>query len=281
MKKLLLLSLVCLAGAAALMLTTLNRSDAIPSAGEARRVALLAADETGTFYMQLKQGAGDAAENLNAVLSVEIMDENGLPAQAQALAQDGIETAIVYAEDEALAAEAAAALGGAGVASVTLLCDAGDRAILSDAGADAQALADAALDAGCVRALVLGENPDLSAAFAAVWTGEILAVTDVDSAGVRPGDCAVALTGEATKAAMARAAGIPLFGVDTGETRAEDLETGKIDGLLLSRPYVVGYRAVEAALAGGTDAVFVSAKLVTPVTMYLPENVSIVYPLIQ
>ena len=33
MKKLLLLSLVCLAGAAALMLTTLNRSDAVPSAG--------------------------------------------------------------------------------------------------------------------------------------------------------------------------------------------------------------------------------------------------------
>lgn len=281
MKKLLFLSLVCLAGAAALMLTTLNQSADTARAGEARHVALLAADETGTFYMQLKQGARDAAENLNAALSVEIMDETDLSAQARALAQDGIETAIVYAEDETLAAEAAAALGGAGVASVTLLWDAGDRAILPDVRADAQALADAALDAGCVQALMVGDNADLAAAFAEVWTGEILTATDIDSADVRPGDCAVALTGEATKAAMTRSAGIPLFGVDTGETRAEDLETGKIDGLLLSRPYVVGYRAVEAALAGGTDDVYVSAKLVTPATMYLPENVSIVYPLIQ
>ena len=281
MKKLLLLSLVCLAGAAALMLTTLNRSDATLSAGEARRVALLAADETGTFYMQLKQGARDAAGRLNAVLSVEIMDESGLPDQARALAQDGIETAIVYAEDENLAAAAADALRAAGVASVTLLCDAGDRAILPDVRANAQALADAALDAGCVRALLLGENPDLAAAFAEAWTGEILAVSDADAAGAFPGDCAVALTGEATKAAMARSADIPLFGVDTGDSRAEDLETGKIDGLLLPRPYAYGYRAMEAALAGGADAVCVSAKLVTPDTMYLPENVSLVYPLIQ
>lgn len=281
MKKLLLLSLFCLAGAAALMLTTLSRSSSVSDAGEARRVALLAANETGTFYMQLKQGAQDAAENLDAALVIEIIGASGLGNQIAGLAEDGVAAAIVYCEDGNLTADALSALEAAGIASVTVLDAAGDRAILSDVDADAAALADAAREAGCGRALIVGENAALAEAFEKAWNGEILYVDDVGAAAVRPGDCVVALTAEATRIAMARAADVPLFGVDTGEAGAEDLETGNIDALLLPRPYAIGYLAVEAALAGGKGTTYVSAKLVTPETMYLPENVGIVFPLIQ
>jgi ABC-type sugar transport system substrate-binding protein len=263
------------------MLTTLNRSPTTSDAGAARRVALLAANETGTFYMQLKQGAQDAAENLNASLIVEIIDEGGLKNQIAGLEEDGVTAAIIYSEDGRLIDDALSALDAADIASVTLGDDAGDHAILDDMEADASALADAAKTAGCRRALVIGENAALAEAFESAWNGEVVEVDDISTADVRPGDCAVTLTAEATMTAMARDMDIPLFGVDTGETRAEDLETGKVDAMLLSRPYAIGYRAMEAALTGGKGVTYVSAKLVTPETMYLPENVDIVYPLIQ
>ncbi len=281
MKKFLCLSLVCLAGAAALMFTTLHRPPDGGDAGAPARVALLAANETGTFYMQLKQGAQDAAENLSAALAIEIIGVDGLEDRIAELAEDGMEAAIVYCEDGKLTKDALSALRAADIGSVTLLGSEGDRAVLSDLETDARALADAARAAGCDRALLAGENAALAAAFANVWNGETLAEDGVSTENARPGDCIIALTAEATRAAMARTADIPLFGVDTGETRAEDLETGMIDGMLLPRPYAMGYRALEAALASGKGTIYVPAKLVTPGTMYLPENVGIVYPLIQ
>ena len=281
MKKMLLLSLLCVAAAAILMLTNLNPSSATPNAGTARRVALLAANETGTFYMQLKQGAQDAAGNLNASLVVEIIGVDGLDRQIASLAEDGVDAAIVYSDDENLIIDALSALDEAGIASVTLNGAAGDRAILNDPDADANMLADAAREAGCNRALVLGENTALGEAFGRAWIGAMVAIGDIGAADVQPGNCIVALTAEATRNAMARDVNIPLFGMDTGETRAADLETGKIDGLLLPRPYAVGYRAVEAAMADGRVVLYVTGKLVTPETMYNPENVGIVFPLIQ
>ncbi len=278
MKKLLLLSLACLAGAAILMLTTLNRQSADPSPGMVRRVALLAENENGTYYMQLRQGAQDAADALNAVLLVEIIDPAALKSQLAGLADNGTAAVIVYAESDTRAG-ALATLRTAGIFTVTIGNDGGDAAILRDVDADAQSLADAAHAAGCSRALVVGDDADLLNALMRAWTGEIVQGNDADSA--RPGDCVLALTAEATKAALARTAHVPLFGVDTGESRATILEAGKIDGMLLPRPYAIGYRAVEAALMNRNQNTLVAAKLITPETMYRSENVDIVYPLIQ
>ena len=119
-------------------------------------MALLAANETGTFYMQLKQGAQDAAENLDAALVVEIIGANGLGDEIVGLAEDGVTAAIVYCEDGVLTADALSALDAAGIASVT---------VLATDCMSADAWATALLVAGPAEGMALAQRMRLEALF--------------------------------------------------------------------------------------------------------------------
>ena len=106
-----------------------------------------------------------------------------------------------------------------------------------------------------------------------------------------PADCpvAVAVSLRATEdfAARKRAGAWEgqLVGVDTGEKRVDDLETGIVAAMALENPFAMGYQAFDLARRVSLGERDVSARtqvlLATPDNMYLSQNVKQVFPLLQ
>ena len=101
-----------------------------------------------------------------------------------------------------------------------------------------------------------------------------------------PGTRPLALTPE-WGAALAARRGVPaIWTVDPGGDQVALLQSGQVAGVLMDMPFALGYLAVSTAyeLAAGREApraVFAPSRVVTPETVYLAENIKVMFPLLQ
>lgn len=265
MKKPWLLCAVC--GALAALLIVLLFSGSLDGTERektaARQLLLLAQDETGAFYMQLKLGAKDAAARGNAYLT-----SAAIGGQWTA---ENIDGALVLCGNDAARRAVLSRLAQAGVPCVVVASEDGEYRVVEDAAANAAALRARAGADGFSHPLEIGEGTALPSALS-------------------PYDCVLAFSASAARACAARnAAGEekwPLYCVDTGEDRAEWIESGAARAMTMPAPYAMGYIAARNALglaAGGKAEAraAVPARLVTLETLYAPENVKSAFPLLQ
>lgn len=292
MRKIVLLCVISLISVAVLMLTTLQGPGSPEQGTVEKHIVLLTDTQTGSFYMQVRQGAQEAAEYLGARLQTAMIDWDNLSSQAAALAQNSVTAAILYLDETQIPDALSAVLKENHLRFAALNLEAGDLHIVRDVQADAKTIADAAKDLKCSRLLLSGDDDILASAVQEAWDGDIRVLRGTAGVTADPGDCLVAMTSASAKALLALkqggqlAADTPLLCVDTGETRAEDLESGLVSGMLLIKPYTIGYLALQHALAldstrSGILTIPVPSALVTRQTMYQPQNAYTVFPLLQ
>lgn len=75
-------------------------------------------------------------------------------------------------------------------------------------------------------------------------------------------------------------ASLLLFGYDTGSRRIQDLENGTVYAMMLPAPYVLGYSAAKS-LTTGKEAAPPAGKPVLQKSVFSSENVRLIFPLIQ
>ncbi len=289
MKRQLLLSVVCVAAALLVLLWGFGQgAPAVPPPPEA--YWLVIEDDTGTFLMQLRKGMRQAVDEQDARL--EVAGEEGL---------DGAETvtaALLLMEEPERWLKRHGEEAGFPLLVIGREI-AGYPCVTTDDEKAAVRLAERAksMAAGGRTALILDDEDDraaLRSQAARTWAGEHeVAVLSYGEDGLRlPEGCrAVAAMGRRSTSALAglKRTGAytgAVLGVDTGDSRVADLESGAVDVMALDNPYAMGYLALaEAKQASAGDVspktIRVEALLADRENMYLPENVKQVFPLLQ
>lgn len=296
MKKPLFIGLICLFASAALLIWGFQ-SPGAPASAPQRQVTLLIENDTGSFLMQLRKGMQEAAPAWDVRITVEkaLADP---AAQALELSQRGVDAALLLLQDPGpmLAALEAVKL------PVLLIGQSvrGQVCVTGDDRICGQALLQRALAlAKPSRVLWLTQDSDprglertdgakalleQSGAAALPWpqSPETLAAFDA----------VVASTGAVTrelaslKSAGTLGPGVAVLGMDTGDNRVADLEEGRVQVMAMDSPYAMGYAAVgltPSLIAGelAPSLHLCRVTLVDPSTMYLAENVKLVFPLLQ
>lgn len=274
MKKQLLVSILCAAVAAVLLIWGFSPA-APPPSGGGERYVLLIEDDTGTFLMQLQKGMREAADERGAELAV-INAAEYRPADEDAVFL-------------LLSSPAEWLKGYAGSAVVTVIGSRvpGRRCMRADDEDAAVRLMERALELGGDVCIVTDETD----ARGALRCKAALAVPGADGVKtVAVGQplpdgttVAVGISSRATQAlAQLKREGAyigQVLGVDTGDNRAADLEDGSVLVMALDNPYAMGY--VSVSQLHGSAEVAVPVLLAEISNMYLSQNVKQVFPLLQ
>ncbi len=296
MKKPVLVSLLCVLAVLALLVWGF-RAQKVVSRPVEKQYVLLVESDTGSFLMQLRKGIQEAAALHNARVTVQNAHLPPLE-MARQLADGGVSAAMLLLSQPEPMAEA---LSQAGIPAVVVtealpqyLCVASDD---FQAGA---ALMDRALAlAEPSRILLITAEGDAraqsrAAGAQAQYQDQPVAVQHWLPGGPLPtGDQVVIATNSALTHLLAAAKldgdfskDCQVLGVDTGDHRVSDLESGLVSALLMDNPYAMGYTAMtQAMLLSQGAASPTTHRLAVPLidisNMYLMENVKMVFPLLQ
>jgi len=306
-KRPLIICLVCLAASLLVMFFGF-RGTPETAAAPSRTVALLTQADTGSFLLQLRNGAQAAADETGNKLTLVTVNVSDPAAQIAALQEDGIAAVLLYAESDELISRVLSACTDTGL-PVTLL-DRQASGFVSASSDEKLAGALAVRQAktlGCETFVFLAgdgvaserlsgaaDEMGVGPAEPATWYGwkdsgavvpaEIRKSLD-DGAGV------IALTGDAIRAAVnllsdgTLRTGCVIIGVDSGADCVPLLENGQVNAMVLPAPYPMGYLGFQEAenqLAGKRAAVVTTEpRLITPENLYSAEVVKIAFPLIQ
>lgn len=305
MKKPWIICFLCAVSAFTLMLW--GFSVPAPKAGEnVKQIVLIMEDDTGAFLSQLKQGAQSAANERGDKLITKVVKDDNLDAQLKSVKEAGAQAVILLCNTKAYAQ---ALMDGCARLQLPLVCldriSSGECSVLTDEYAAGAEVSRFALSKGSNRLIVLAEagSAEAERLQGALDTLKDVKVTqypyaqgvhlsDSALAALRDGAYLVTLGAQATRyAADCKKDGtipknVPVVGMDTGERRADDLEGGWVQAMLLPAPYAIGYVALQNAhaLAAGQAAaakVKIPGKLVTLENLYDPENVKLAFPLLQ
>ena len=279
MKRVMCVSMALILAALCVMLVGLRaREESAPAAQ--RPVLLLTQEDTGAYFMQLRQGILKALDEQNCTLSTQIAE----PAAMTDALWGGIEYrgVLIYIQDEALRCQALRSARGQGVPAA--LIDAHEEGVPSveQDGAQYAALASGAA-AKAERVICLGGSEPLRKAAKSVLRSRWLDAQSVDPGAA---SCAVMALDEETAARLLqeKAEGQwtqPLILVNPGEGAASWLETGHVHAVVLPSPYATGYIAASQALwSENAQKYRAPAFIVTPENMYDAQNVKLVFPLL-
>ena len=277
MKKVMGASLLLILAALCVMILGL-RAQEEPAAAQ-RSVLLLTQEDTGAYFMQLRQGIQKALEEQDCTLTTQTVD----PAAITDPLWGGLEYSgvLIYIKDEALRREALRGVSRQGMR--VAIIDAHEEGFPSVAQ-DEQRYIELAANASAhaERVICLG-GESLRKTAKAVFRSRWLAAATVSPETER---CAViALDGEtAERLVREKADGLwahPLILVDSGESTAAWLESGQVQAAVLPSPYATGYIAVSQALWNGNGKRYrAPAFIVTPENMYDARQVKLVFPLL-
>jgi len=297
MKKPFVVAILCLILSAALLVWGFQGPDAggVPPASP---FAMALTEDKGTAVMQFKQGAQTAADELGIALHMYTTEQNA-PADAQLQAWlnglDGAGAIILPACGPETVERAAALAGRARVPLVLVGQEhaAATACVFFGPADQGRALGRAMREAGAERVAVYADaGAAAQARIAGVQeaVGELAYqyVGDPADSGweTPPGAEALALTPE-WGAALVGWRGVPaIWTVDPGGDQVALLQSGQVAGVLMDMPFALGYLAVSTAyeLAAGKEvprAVFAPSRVVTPETMYIAENIKVMFPLLQ
>ena len=296
MKRPLTVSLLCLLGALALLFWGFNPSGSSQPPPE-RRYVLLIESDTGTFLMQLRKGMQEAVALQGARLTVEIVA--GDPAvQAREVAAVSPTAVLLLLTRPALMLEALAEVDiPAVVIGQTIR---GQVCVISDDEDGGAAYVYRALEmAEAEQILLLTDEEDPRAvarsfgALAKASPKKIQTMSWSPEMEIPSGySVFLAASTRVTQwLAMAKAEGrlaaeSAVLGVDTGDSRVQDLEQGYAEALLMDNPYAMGFLAIEKAQMLAESQLipslhFYPSPLIDLGNMHLIENVKLVFPLLQ
>lgn len=297
MKQPLIICLVCIMLAAGLFIWGFGASPATSPAVPERQYALLIESDTGTFLMQLRKGAQEAAAEQGARVFLENLEAD-VAAQARSLSARGITAALLLLSDPLPVCHALAEEGVPYVVVGEELR--GQICVMADDAEAGKALLERALSMVEPAQVLLLTDPADTHAHARANGAEVLRQKQQVSTLAWPQD-ASAMAGYhalvATNASITRAladmkssGALPqsttVLGVDTGDLRVTDLESGLVQAMIVDNPYALGYVALQKALLANEESLQPSfftcaSTLIDLSNMYLSENVKLVFPLLQ
>lgn len=297
MKKPVILSILCVAASLFLLLWGFNEPSN-PETPPQKKYILLIEDDTGTFLMQLRKGLQEGAAQQDARLTVETAGKD-VRAQAADLATQGYSAALLLLSNPAPMLEACVEAGVPTLVveqsirgqvcvlsndetagqllmhrALTLSPDHSRVALLtSDSDSHAKARGQGAEALGSRYGVSIMPWPEDLAALAGY---QVLVATD---------PAQTILLADAKKDGFLPAS-LLVLGVDTGDRRVTDLESGLIAAMAMDSPYAMGYQALEKAQLLSQGDLPPSLHTVAPTlidlkNMYLAENVKQVFPLLQ
>lgn len=280
MKKVMGASLSLILAAFCVMLLGLRAQESPPAAAQ-RSVLLLTQEDTGAYFMQLRQGVQKALEEQDCALTTQIVDSAAI---SDAL-RGGTEYSgvLIYIKDEALRREALRAVSRQGLRAATIDAhEDGFPSVEQDVQQHVELAASAS--ASAERVICLGGGEALRKAAKSVFRSRWLEAAAVSPEVTR---CAViALDDEAAaRLVRERADGLwahRLILVNPGENAAAWLESGQTHAAVLPSPYATGYIAAAQALWDEKGKRYrAPAFIVTPENMYDARHVKLVFPLLH
>lgn len=296
MKKLVAIVAVCVLASLGLMLWGFHGGGGAGSAVPPR-YAMLATLDRGTVILQLKQGAQQAADEAGAALVVHTMEPD-IPAEAQlvaaatALVQGGIDGILLPPCAPETLAEIHAIAQAKGVPLVCLWMEdaRADGFVTADLHAQGVLLAGAVGRPDAIYAAMDAQNDARVEGIRATLGDDMPPVLrDLQAVEALPDGAVLLVTGAALTQEAATLAGgrLALWGIDPGDARVQLLEEGLACGLVMDMPYAQGYQAIallDSLHRGDGDAarfLRTQSRMVTQDVMYDPENVKLVFPLLQ
>lgn len=284
MKKPLIISGICIAAALLLFMFGLQPVTGRQSA-PIGNYALVIESDTGAFVMQLQKGVRQAADEAGVHIWVCTESELGQLAD--------LSGAVLWLSNPQAALSE---LKRQDIAAVVVDQEINDAVcVLGDDRSAGQQLIRFGLDR-CDHVTLLLDDIDAHAssrsAAASAWSdAQRVAMVHYAPGAAMPEETeAVVCTSlRATKDMVLRKASGSytgqILGVDTGESRVDDLESGLITAMVLDSPYAMGYVALNTVLTlrqtGAADNAFVRVLLASQDNMYLSENVKQVFPLLN
>lgn len=287
MKKPILISIAC-AAMSVLLLFLGFRTTESPAAGVTDEFALVIQSDTGAFVMQLQKGMQQAADELDARLTVYGSHQDA----AQLADAAGV---VLWLDEPSKMAQKLKSIN-----VPVVVVGSGLRNFVSiqgdDDNAGTQLIRYALSQSNPERVVLVLDDEDAHAVTrgrsAMTWArAQDARIITYYTGMALPENCDIMVTTSlrATKDLAERKkngqfAG-RVVGVDTGDGRVGDLEDGLVSAMVLDSPYAMGYLALyqarTLATEGAADNVLTSVLLATPENMYLAENVKQVFPLLQ
>lgn len=297
MKKPVILSILCVAASLFLLLWGFNEPSNTETPPQ-KKYVLLIEDDTGTFLMQLRKGLQEGAAQQDARLAVETAGPDPR-AQANDLAAQGYSAALLLLSDPA---PMLAACAESGVPTLVVgQSIRGQVCVLSSDETAGQLLMHRALTLSPdhSRVALLTSDSDSHAkargqgaealgsrytVSSLPWQGDLAALTGYQVL-VAADPAQTILLADAKRDGLLPAS-LLVLGVDTGDRRVTDLESGLVTAMVMDSPYAMGYLALEKARLLAQGDLSPSIHTVTPTlidlkNMYLAENVKMVFPLLQ
>lgn len=289
MKKPFFFTGLCLVATILLLIWGFGRTPQITPTPQ-KNYALIIDDDTGSFLMQLRKGIGAAAAEYDAQVTL-LSNDAGQPLDAYA-------AIMLYLADPVTWIEQHAGQVSAPIVVIGKRVD-GYSSVSTDDATTAYELLDSALRASSSETMaVLCDSEDARSAArgeAAVRWANRRGIALIDYAPGLPSmpeqlEIVVAMSSRATSALseLIRNGGFSgcVYGMDTGNNRARDIESGEVPVMLLEKPYAMGYLSMQKAAdsireEAKVEAITVSVLLADASNMYLPENVKQVFPLLQ
>lgn len=247
------------------------------------QVLLMVEDDTGVFVLQLRLGAQKALGELGGDLSSEVVDLDGLRSAGDDWPGRGFSGALVYIEDDLLRQTALQMLDDRGIPVVVIgSWDGSHTAVCQD---ETQLGVLAANLAGDCKSVWMAGGSTQARLAASDALGDRLVTEDAFDV-MDAANCIIALDQQAALELCERKRSggwqCAMVAVDPGETRAEQLEQGIVQTMLLASPYATGYRAAADALWQRPDRLYGMPYFsVDEAHMYDAENVKLVFPLLD
>ncbi len=253
------------------------------------KILLLATDDdTGWFFLQLREGAQAACQSQNGVLRTMVVAEDVLERQVSQAAADA---ALVIIADQPLREMAQQALE-YNLIPYRVILDGGEGTIHMDERKGAEHLSSIIPPNHSLITVYHRQDATISERM----QGALNAMGERSPVRVIPGDplpgsmhfsrACLALDKESTQYVVAAKeqgllpASLLVFGYDTEENRVRDLESGAVYAMLMPEPYTLGYNGALAAITNQLRPA-PYGRVITRRTMYLSRNVRLVFPLIQ
>ena len=287
MKRTIAFALAAVVTAALLMLWGFSPSErAILPQDE--RLLLITDDDTGWFFLQLRQGAQAACQEADVLLRIQVLPKEDALLQAGNLKAD---KAILFILNEQVRKAAQQQLET--TATPYRLIWNGDAGTIHMEEKGGAELLSRIIPQNHTLSVVYGKQDTITTqrmegALNVLKDAVPVFLPDKDAL---PRDilftrACLALDDVATAYMAAKKesgllpASLLLFGYDTGDSRVKDLESGNVYAMMMPAPYTLGYQAAQTVLSG-QEMPSPLGRIVTKRDMFASRNVRVVFPLMQ
>lgn len=287
MKRRLTIVLIAIVAAALILYLGLEGKDAPPDFQQ-RSVLLVTDDDTGWFYLQLKEGAEAACRERGAQLRAMSVAGDELCDMEEAKKAAGV---VLFLSSPHIRKQAEDCALQQGIPYRSVLGQ-GEKGVHMDEKAGGALLA-RMVPANHTLSMVYSREDETTRRRIEGAQDALPGIVPLkmDPAGDVPRElffarAVIAMDERATTMLAERKeegrlpSSLLLFGYDTGARRIRDLESGTVYAMMMPVPYALGHAAVRSLLSG-RPPLLPTGKAVTQRSMFLSENVRLMFPLIQ